>query len=99
MFAPNVTIATGTHPIHPELRQKQAQYNLPVTIEDNVWVGAGSVILPGVTIGKNSVIGAGSIVTKNIPANVVAVGNPCRILREINEHDLQYYHKDKKIDI
>ncbi|WP_207942415.1 galactoside O-acetyltransferase [Enterococcus sp. DIV2402] len=99
MFAPNVTIATGTHPIHPELRQKQAQYNLPVTIEDNVWIGAGSVILPGVTIGKNSVIGAGSIVTKNIPANVVAVGNPCRILREINEHDLQYYHKDKKIDI
>lgn len=99
MFAPNVTIATGKHPIHPELRQKQAQYNLPVTIEDNVWIGAGSIILPGVTIGKNLVIGAGSIVTKNIPANVVAVGNPCRILREINEYNLQYYHKNKKIDI
>lgn len=99
MFGPNVTVATGTHPIHPALRQKQAQYNLPVTIEDNVWIDASSVILPGVTIGKNSVIGAGSIVTKDIPANVVAVGNPCRVLREISAHDLAYYHKDKKIDM
>lgn len=98
-FGPNVVIATGTHPIHPDLRRKQAQYNLPVHIGDNVWIGAGAVILPGVKIGYNSVIGAGSVVTKDIPSNVVAVGNPCRVLREINENDMRYYYKDMKIDI
>ena len=70
MFAPHVTVITGTHPIHPELRSKQAQYNLPVKIGRNVWIGAGAVILPGISIGENTVIGAGSTVTKNIPANV-----------------------------
>ncbi|WP_210444461.1 sugar O-acetyltransferase, partial [Vibrio crassostreae] len=85
MIAPNVTIATGTHPISPELRLKAAQFNVPVRIGNNVWLGAHTVVLPGVTIGENSVIGAGSIVTKDIPANVVAVGNPCRVVREINE--------------
>lgn len=99
MFGPNVTISTGTHPIHPTLRSKQAQYNVPIYIEDNVWIGANAVILPGVRIGENSVIGAGSIVTKDIPANVVAVGSPCKVMREINEHDLTYYYKDLKIDI
>lgn len=99
MFAPNVTLATGTHPIHPQLRQKQAQYNLPIHIGNNVWIGANSVVLPGVSIGDNTVIGAGSIVTKDIPANVVAVGNPCRVLREINKNDMEYYHKNIKIDI
>lgn len=99
MFAPNVIVATATHPIHPELRRKQAQYNLPVYIGNNVWIGAGSIILPGVKIGDNSVIGAGSIVTKDIPANVVAVGNPCKVLREINENDMKYYHKNMEIDI
>lgn len=99
MFGPSVTLSAGTHPIHPELRRKQAQYNLPITIGDNVWIGAHSVILPGVTIGENSIIGAGSIVTKDIPANVVAVGNPCRILRDIDEHDFKYYEKDQEIDI
>lgn len=99
MFAPNVTVATATHPINPILRSKQAQYNLPVHIGNNVWIGTGAIVLPGVTIGDNTVIGAGSVVTKDIPANVVAVGNPCRVLREINEHDMQYYHKDKEIDI
>lgn len=99
MFAPNVIVATATHPVHPELRKKQAQYNLPIYIGNNVWIGAGSIILPGVKIGDNSVIGAGSIVTKDIPANVVAVGNPCRVLREIDENDMKYYHKDMKIDI
>ena len=69
-------------------------YALPVTIEDNCWIGAGSVICPGVTIGRNSVIGAGSVVTKDIPANSVAVGNPCRVLREINEQDMRCYYKD-----
>lgn len=99
MIGPNVTIATAGHPIDPELRRKVAQYNIPVHIGSNVWIGAGAVILPGVTIGDNSVVGAGSIVTKDIPANVVAVGNPCRVLREINDRDKQYYYKDMKIDI
>lgn len=99
LFGPNVTICTGTHPIHPTLRSQQAQYNLPVHIGKNVWVGGGSIILPGVTIGENSVIGAGSVVTKDIPANVVAVGNPCKVLRPISERDLEYYYRDLQIDI
>lgn len=99
MFAPNVTLATATHPIHPGLRRKQAQYNLPIYIEENVWIGANSVVLPGVRIGANSVIGAGSVVTKDIPANVVAVGNPCRVMREIGERDKLYYYKEFPIDI
>lgn len=99
MFGPNVTIAVAGHPIDPGLRRKVAQFNIPVRIGNNVWIGAGAVILPGVTIGDNSVIGAGSIVTKDIPANVVAVGNPCRVLREINDRDREYYYKDRKIDI
>ncbi len=99
MFGPNVTIATAGHPVHPKLRSQQAQYNLPIKIGANVWIGAGSVILPGVSIGDNSVIGAGSIVTKDIPANVVAVGNPCKVMREIGKRDMEYYYKDMKIDI
>ena len=99
MIAPNVVIATGTHPIHPGLRRKEAQFNLPVHIQDNVWLGAGCLVMPGVTIGENSVIGAGSVVTKDIPANVVAVGNPCRVLRDISEKDLTVYHKESLIDI
>ncbi|MCI8388903.1 MAG: sugar O-acetyltransferase [Clostridiales bacterium] len=98
MFAPNVVVATAGHPIDPELRRNVAQYNIPVHIGNNVWIGAGAVILPGVTIGDNSVIGAGSIVTRDIPANVVAVGNPCRVVREIGEHDREYYFRDRKID-
>ena len=99
MFAPRVTVAAGTHPIHPGLRSKQAQYNMPVHIGNNVWIGANSVILPGVSIGDSSVIGAGSVVTKDIPANVVAVGNPCKVLREIGERDLEYYHRNLLIDL
>lgn len=99
MIGPNVTIDAGTHPISPKLRKKQAQYNLPVRIGDNVWIGAGAILLPGVTIGENSVIGAGSLVTKDIPANVVAVGSPCRVVREIGERDEKYYYKDWEIDI
>lgn len=98
MFGPNVTVATAGHPILPELREQAYQYNAPVHIGRNCWIGAGAVIVPGITIGDNVVIGAGSVVTKNIPDNVVAVGNPCRVLREINDHDREYYFKDKKID-
>ncbi len=85
MFGPNVTIATAGHPISPELREQGYQYNLPVHIGKNCWIGAGALILPGITIGDNTVIGAGSVVTKDIPTNVVAVGNPCKVLREIGE--------------
>ena len=99
MLGPNVTIATAGHPILPELREKNYQYNMPVHIGKNCWLGAGVIVLPGVTIGDNTVIGAGSIVTKDIPANVVAVGNPCRVLREINDHDKEYYFKDRKIEL
>ena len=99
MIGPNVTIATAGHPIDPELRKKAMQYNLEVHIGNNVWIGAGAVILPGVTIGDNTVIGAGSIVTKNIPENVIAVGNPCRVLREISDYDKKFYYKDREIDL
>lgn len=98
MIGPNVTIATAGHPILPELREREMQYNVDVKIGRNVWIGAGAIIVPGVTIGDNTVIGAGSVVTKDIPANVVAVGNPCRVMREINDHDKKYYYKDKKIN-
>ena len=97
MFGPNVTVATAGHPILPALREKIYQYNAPVHIGRNCWIGAGAVIVPGVRIGENTVIGAGSIVTKDIPAGVVAVGNPCRVLRPIGEHDRQYYFKDRRI--
>lgn len=99
MIGPNVTIATAGHPVKPDLREMGIQYNLPVHIGNNVWIGAGAIILPGVTIGENTVIGAGSIVTKDIPANVVAVGNPCRVLREIGEKDDRYYYRDMEIDV
>ena len=97
LLGPNVVIATAGHPILPELREKGYQYNIPVRIGKNCWLGEGVVVLPGVTIGDNSVIGAGSIVTKDIPSNVVAYGNPCRVIREISEHDREYYFKDRKI--
>ena len=98
MFGPNVTVATAGHPILPELREKMYQYNFPVHIGKNCWIGAGVVIVPGITIGDNVVIGAGSVVTKDLPSNVVAVGNPCRVLREVNERDKKYYFKDRKIE-
>ncbi len=97
MFGPNVTVASAGHPIRPDLREKAYQYNFSVRIGKNCWIGAGAVIVPGVSIGDNTVIGAGSVVTKDIPANSVAVGNPCCVLREVNEHDYEYYFKDRKI--
>ena len=97
MFGPNVTIATAGHPIDPELRGRGLQYNLPVRIGENCWLGAGVIVMPGVTIGDNTVIGAGSVVTKDIPAGVVAVGNPCRVLRQVGEHDREFYYRDRRI--
>ncbi|MBQ9746980.1 MAG: PHP domain-containing protein [Clostridia bacterium] len=98
MFAPNVVIATAGHPILPELRAKGFQYNAPVHIGKNCWLGAGVLVMPGVSIGDNTVIGAGSVVTKDIPAGVIAVGNPCRVMRPIGEKDREFYFKERKID-
>ena len=95
MFGPSVTIATVGHPINPNYREYM--YCDPVVIEDNCWIGANVTITPGVKIGENSVIGAGSVVTKDIPANSIAVGNPCKVLREISEDDMNYYYKDREI--
>ena len=97
MFGPNATVIAGGHPIEPELRKQAYQYTSFVRIENNVWIGAGAIILSGVTIGENSVIGAGSVVTTDIPANVVAVGNPCKVLRPINEKDRQFYFQNRPI--
>lgn len=98
MLGPNVVIATAGHPILPPLRELAYQYNVPVHIGKNCWLGAGVIVVPGVTIGDNVVVGAGSVVTKDLPPNVVAVGNPCRVMRPISDHDREYYFKDRKID-
>jgi len=97
LFGPNVVVATAGHPVLPELRVKGYQYNSPVRIGKNCWIGAGAVIVPGVTIGDNVVIGAGSVVTRDIPSGVVAVGNPCRVLREIGDRDREFYFKNRRI--
>lgn len=99
MFAPNVSIYTAGHPVHPDSRNSGYEYGIPVTIGDNVWIGGNTVILPGVHIGNNAVIGAGSVVTKDIPDNVIAAGNPCRVIREITEADRKYYFKDRVFDV
>ncbi|MED9958342.1 MAG: sugar O-acetyltransferase [Christensenellales bacterium] len=98
MFGPNVVVATAGHPILPELRQRGYQYNFPVRIGKNCWIGAGVLIMPGITIGDHVVLGAGSVVTRDIPSRVVAAGNPCRVLREVNERDRAYYFRDRAID-
>ncbi|HIY01246.1 MAG TPA: sugar O-acetyltransferase [Candidatus Blautia faecipullorum] len=98
LFGPNVSLYTAGHPIHPESRKSGYEYGIPIKIGDNVWIGGSCVILPGVTIGNNVVIGAGSVVTKDIPDNVCAAGNPCRVIREITEEDRLYYYKDRKFD-
>ena len=98
LIAPNVVIATASHPLNAKLRRCEMQYNRDVYIGDNAWIGAGVVILPGVHIGKDSVIGAGSIVTRDIPDSVLAVGNPCRVLREIGERDKEFFCRDERID-
>ena len=98
MFGPNVTITTANHPIDPELRARDLQYNKDVWIGENAWISAGVIILPGVHIGRNTVIGAGSIVTKDIPDNVVAAGNPCRVMRPVSERDREFFFRNERID-
>ena len=93
LMGPNVSISTAGHPIHFKKRNEEWEYAFPITIENNVWLGSNVVINPGVTIGENSVIGSGSVLTKNIPSNVIAVGNPCKVKREITEDDRLYYYK------
>ena len=98
-IAPNVSIYTAGHPVHPESRNSGYEYGIAITIGDNVWIGGNAVIMPGVTIGDNVVIGAGSIVTKDLPSNVIAAGNPCRVIREITDADRDFYYKDRRFDV
>ena len=97
LFGPRVGIFTTNHATDPEERAAGGCYSKNVVIEDNVWVGANVTINQGVTIGKNTIIGSGSVVTKNIPANVIAVGNPCRVLREITEQDKTGYQSKRTL--
>lgn len=99
MFAPNVSIYTAGHPIHPDSRNSGYEYGIKVAIGDNVWLGGNVVVLPGVTIGDNVVVGAGSVVTKDLPDNAIAVGNPCRIIRYVTEEDRKYYYKNMEFDV
>lgn len=98
-IAPNVSIYTAGHPVHPDSRNTGYEYGIPITIGDNVWLGGNVVVLPGVTIGNNVVVGAGSVVSKDIPDNVIAAGNPCKVIREITEEDRKYYFKDHEFDV
>lgn len=98
MFGPNVVLATAGHPIVPCLRKYGVQHNQSIRIGENCWLGANVTVMPGVTIGDNTVIGAGSVVTKDIPPNVVAFGNPCKVYRKIGEKDREIYFKDRTIN-
>lgn len=98
LIGPNVGIYTAGHPVHYELRNQEYEYAFPICIGDNVWIGGSVVINPGVTIGANAVIGSGSVVTKNIPDNVIAAGNPCKVLRKLTEEDKQYYYKELEVE-
>jgi len=98
-IAPNVSIYTAGHPVHPDSRNSGYEYGIDVTIGDNVWIGGNTCIMPGVTIGNNVVIGAGSVVTKSLPDNVIAFGNPCKVYREITEEDRDFYFQDRKFDV
>ena len=98
LLAPNVSIYTAGHTIHPAARALGYEYGIPVTVGDNVWIGGNTVICPGVHIGSNTVVGAGSVVTRDIPEWSFAAGNPCRVIRPITEEDRKYYFKDRQID-
>lgn len=96
LIGPNVGIYSAGHPLHYEKRNQGYEYAFPINIGNNVWIGAGVIINPGITIGNNAVIGSGSVVTKDIPDDVIAVGNPCKVLRQINEKDKEFYYKNLK---
>ncbi|HEX2998833.1 MAG TPA: sugar O-acetyltransferase [Armatimonadota bacterium] len=98
LLGPNVAIYTAGHPVHPIARKSGYEYGIPVTIGDNVWIGGNAVVCPGVQIGANTVIGAGSVVSKDIPSNVIAAGNPCKVIREITDEDMKHYYKDRCFD-
>lgn len=98
-IAPNVAIYTAGHPVHPDSRNSGYEYGIDITIGDNVWIGGNTCILPGVTIGNNVVIGAGSVVTKDLPDDSIAVGNPCRVIRKITEEDRDFYFRDRRFDV
>lgn len=97
-IAPNVSIYTAGHPVHYEMRNTFLEYGIPITIGDNCWIGGNVVICPGVNIGEGSVIGAGSVVTKDVPKNVIAAGNPCRVIRKITDEDKKFYFKNREFD-
>lgn len=99
MFGPHVSLFTAGHPIHPETRSSGYEYGKEIHIGNNVWIGGNTVVNPGVKIGNNAVIGSGSVVTRDIPEDVVAAGNPCRVLRSITDEDRHYYFKDKQFDV
>ena len=98
LFAPNVTVVTANHPLDPDLRRYEMQYNRDVHIGENTWIGTGTIVLPGVTIGNNCIIGAGSIVTRDVPNNSLAYGNPCRIIREVGEYDREFFFRTDRLD-
>jgi len=97
-FGPNVVLATAGHPLCPELREKGYQFNAPIHIGKRCWLGAGVLVMPGVSVGDGAVVGAGSVVTRDIPPDTLAVGNPCRVLRKLDERDRKYYFRDREID-
>lgn len=97
-IAPNVSVYTAGHPVHYKARNSMYEYGIAVAIGSDCWIGGNVVICPGVAIGRGSVIGAGSVVTKDIPENVIAAGNPCRVIREITDSDMRYYFKDREFD-
>lgn len=99
MLAPNVSIFTAGHPIHPDSRNSGYEYGIEISIGNNVWIGGNVVINPGVHIGNNVVIGSGSVVTKDIPDNYIAAGNPCRLIRKITQEDKKYYFKEREFDV
>ncbi|WP_282037917.1 sugar O-acetyltransferase [Saccharicrinis aurantiacus] len=97
LVGPNVSLFAAGHPIHHEVRNTELEYAFPITIGNNVWIGGNVVVNADITIGDNTVIASGSIVTKDIPSNVIAAGNPCKVLREITDEDKQYYFKKLRI--
>lgn len=96
LFGPRVGVYTAGHPIDAEIRTSGLEFGSPITIGDNVWIGGNVVINPGVVIGNNVIVGSGSVVTKDLPDNVVAAGNPCRVLRKVTNEDKVYWTKLKE---